>query len=174
MLAFACAYGGAMGVAAVPGALWLRGSVDSRLGLALLFFAAGAFVAGLLAALTLRLWGRRRARSARFAAAIIVLAILTVGFDAFIYYVHTASYFGKWWATPFSFHWFVTVVFTGGGALFYFMTIALPMILPLGLPVLLAGAAILSRPPAPDGAAFLSPAPAPAKMAAVSRGRPVP
>jgi hypothetical protein len=146
-LRFAAVYGAAVGIAFLAGAFWLRGGVTDRLGLAIVLFAAGAACAGWGAAWFLARWGTRRPGSARFAAAAIILTVLTVGFDAFFLFLNYSAYFIQWWPTPFTLHWFFNLITTGGGVTFFFIALGLPLLLPLGLPVLFGAAFILSRPP---------------------------
>ena len=111
----------------------------------MILFAAGAAAAGLVSSWLTGRWWRTRPRSARFAGAVIVLTFFTCFFDAFFFYLHYISYFSQFWADPFTPWWFASLVFTGGGVTFFFVSIGLPMLLPLGLPVLLAASLLLSR-----------------------------
>ena len=146
---FALLYGAGAGIGSIPGALLLRHDIDRRLGLALILFAAGAASAGLVSSWLMGRWWRSRPRSARFAGAVIVLTFFTCFFDAFFFYLHYISYFSQFWADLFTPLWFASLIFTGGGVTFFFVSIGLPMLLPLGLPVMLAAAYVLSRPASP-------------------------
>jgi hypothetical protein len=147
--AFGLAFGAAVGLASIPGALIIRGDIDQRLGFALLLFAAGASAAGLVSSWLLGRRLRSRPRTARLAAAIIVLTFFTCLFCSFFLYLQYISYFAAYWERAFTSGWFESVIFTGAGVTFFFVSLALPMMLPVGLPVLLAGAFVLSRPTAP-------------------------
>lgn len=143
--AFGLGYGLAAGFAALIGALWQRGVIDQDLWLALLLIAAGAAVAGFLTCLLLAWWGRRRSRPARLAAAIVALVLLTIGFDTLLLYANYISYYAQWWPPAFTTHWFMTALTTLAGVGFYFVTIGVPMLLPLGIPLVIAAAFVLTN-----------------------------
>ena len=143
--AFAGAYASVIGLASVPGAIWRRGWIDRDLAVALLLIAAGAAVAGFLTALVFRLRRARRGFSARFAAAIFLLIVLTAGFDALFLYLDYIAYYTQWWPEPFSVHWFFTAATTFVGVFFYYAAVAVPMLLPLGLPAVFGFAFFLAR-----------------------------
>ncbi len=134
-----------MGVASVPGALWLRETIGPELGVALLLFALGAAAAGVLTVFAVLRFGRSLRSSARLALAIILLGTLTAGFDSFFLYLHYVTYYVQWWPEIFSAHWFFTAISTFLGVAFYFTSIGAPMLIPFGLPTMLAFAWALSR-----------------------------
>ncbi|MCC6736814.1 MAG: hypothetical protein IT534_11905 [Bauldia sp.] len=101
--------------------------------------------------------GRSRPHSARLAAALLLLTVLTVGFGAFFLFVAHVTQATSVWGRPFSLHWIGSLIVNSGAALIYTIAIALPMIIPLGLPILLAAAVVAARPPR------LSPAAAPVR-----------
>lgn len=143
-LTFGTAYGAAVGLGGVIGALWLRHGIEPRLGTALLLFTVGAALAGFLTALVIGRTGMKR-RTARFAAALVLLIILTTVFDAVLLYVEYAGYYVQWWPPLFSVHWFFTATTTFLGVSFYFVALGVPMIVPLGLPLTLLAALLLAR-----------------------------
>jgi hypothetical protein len=151
--AFAAFYALAVGLAFVAGAFLIRRGIDGRLGTAILLFTLGAFAAGLVTALLGHRFGRKRPTSARFALAFVLLAILTVAADVFLFYLQYISYYAPWW--PGFPHVLFTAVFTGFGVAFYYGTLALPLLLPLGVPLLFAASWYLARTHSP-----LIPAPA--------------
>jgi hypothetical protein len=101
--------------------------------------------------------GRDRPRSARLAASLLLLTVLTVGFGAFFLFVAHMTQATSVWGRPFSLHWVGSLIVNSGAALVYTMALALPMIIPLGLPILLAAAVVAARP------ARLSPAAPPVR-----------
>lgn len=134
---FGIAFGAAITFAFVPGALWIRGTIDSDLRLALLLFGAGATVAGFLTSLLVSQWGATLGGASRLALAVFSLVVLTAGFDALFLYFNYISYFVQWWPDPFTTHWFFTAISTFLGVSYYYATIAVPMLIPVGLPVVL-------------------------------------
>ena len=134
-----------MGLASVPGALWLRDAIDPDLALALLLFAGGAVVAGFVTALIVLRFGEPLARPARIALAIALLGVLTGGFDSFFLYLHYIAYYVQWWPDAFTLHWFFTAVSTFLGVSFYFASIGAPMLIPLGLPTVLGFGFLIAR-----------------------------
>lgn len=134
-----------MGIASLPGALWLRETIGPELGVALLLFAAGATVAGILTVFAIRRFGRSLRFPARIAFAIILLGALTAGFDSFFLYLHYISYYVEWWPDAFSVHWLFTAISTFLGVAFYFTSIGAPMLIPFGLPTMLGFAWAISR-----------------------------
>jgi hypothetical protein len=122
-----------------------RGSIEPRLAIALALYTIGAVAAGLVSAWLLVRWGERRPPSARLAAAIAVLSALTVGFGAFLLFVAVAVLRQGKWGAPFSLEWIGSMIVNGGASLVYTVALALPMLLPLGIPVMLVGAWQLAR-----------------------------
>jgi hypothetical protein len=143
--AFGALYGIAVGLAFIPGALWLRGGIDGRLGLAIGLFTAGAACAGTLSAWFLPSISRRKPFSARFSAALILLMLSTAAFQALLLFLHRAVYAAKWWVEPLTLHWFIALAMNAAGTAFYYVALGLPMLLPAGLPLLFASAALLAR-----------------------------
>ncbi|MCW5696928.1 MAG: hypothetical protein KIS96_09380 [Bauldia sp.] len=144
---FAAVYAAMVAAAFVGGAFLIRRGIDGRLGTAIILFTLGAFIAGFAAALLHRRWSRGRPATARFALAFLLLAILTVAFDVLLFFVQYASYYAQWWP---GFPWVLfTATFTGLGVAFYYGTLALPLLLPLGVPLLFAASWYLARLPTP-------------------------
>ncbi len=141
---FAVIYGAATGIASVGGALWLRHGIDANLRLALLLFTAGAAIAGFLTPLLISWWGRRWPMPARFAAAIISLILLSAGFHTILLFVDYIGYYVQWWPPAFSLHWAFTILTTFAGVAFFYVAVGIPMLLPLGLPVVFASAYFLA------------------------------
>ena len=142
---FGIAFGAAIGFASVPGALWIRGTIDSDLGLALLLFGAGAIAAGFLTSLLVNQWGAGLSKASRLALAVLSLVVLTAGFDALFLYFNYISYYVQWWPDPFTSHWFFTAISTFLGVSYYYVTIAVPMLIPVGLPVVFGFGLIAAR-----------------------------
>jgi hypothetical protein len=142
---FAALYGASVGIAGIPGALWLYGGIGSGLRLALILFAIGAAIAGFFAALAIAWWGPRLHPPARFAAAIVLLVVLSAGFDTLLFYGNYISHYVEWWPEAFSAHWFFTAISTFAGVGYYYVALGVPMLLPVGLPVLFVAAYLLSQ-----------------------------
>ena len=142
---FGGVYGLAVGLAAILGALWFRHSIMPDLALALAFFAVGAAIAGAVSALILNRLPRRIRYGRRLAIAIVSLMVLTTGAHVGLLFAEYASYYAEWWPTAFSGQWFWAALTTFGGVGFYYASIGLPMLLPVGLPALLAFAFVLAR-----------------------------
>ena len=143
---FAALYGACVGLAGIPGALWLYGGIGDRLRLALILFAAGAVLAGFITALLMGWIGPRLHVPGRFAAAIILLVVLSAGFDTALFYANYISHYVEWWPAAFSAHWFFAVLTSFAGVGYYYVALAVPMLMPVGLPVLFVAAFLLSRP----------------------------
>lgn len=144
-LGFGAAFGAAIGLAFVPGALWIRGTIDSDLGLALVLFGTGAAIAGFITSLLLYRWGPILGLPSRLALAVFSLVVLTAGFDALLLYFNYISYYVQWWPDPFTTHWFFTGITTFLGVSYYYAAIAAPMLIPVGLPVVFGFALIAAR-----------------------------
>ncbi len=138
-------YGACVGLAGVPGALWLHHGINDRLRLALILFAVGAALAGLLTALILSRFSAGRHHAGRFAAAIALLIVLSAGFDTALFYANYITHYVDGWPTAFSAHWFFTAFATFAGVGYYYVALGVPMLLPVGLPVLLVAAYLLSH-----------------------------
>lgn len=144
-LSFGLLYGACVGLAGVPGALLLYHGINDRLRLALILFALGAALAGFLTALALGRYGPRRHPAGRFAAAIGLLIVLSAGFDTVFFYADYITHYVAWWPATFSAHWFFTALTTFAGVGYYYVALGVPMLLPLGLPILFAAAFLLSQ-----------------------------
>ncbi len=160
---FAALYGLCIGLAGIPGALWRYGAINPRLTLALILFAIGAAFAGCCTFLALARWGAGLSPSARFAAAIVLLIVLSAGFDAVLFYGDYITYYVEWWPAAFSLHWFFVALATFAGVGYYYLMLGAPMLMPIGLPVLLVAALLLSRREPPPRR--LSPGPSPVTTA---------
>lgn len=121
-----------------------RGAIEPRLALALALYTAGAASAGFVAACLMKRWGERRPPSARLAAAMAVLSALTVGLGAFLLFVAVAIRRQSTWGAPLSLEWIASMIVNSGASLIYTVTLALPMLLPLGIPVMFLGAWLLA------------------------------
>ena len=77
--------------------------------------------------------------------AVVALVVLTAGFDVFFLYLNYISYYAQWWPDAFTAHWFFTGVTTFLGVGFYYVTIATPMLMPFGLPVILGFGFLAAR-----------------------------
>jgi len=136
-----------MGLAYLAGAALWRG-IEPRLAVAIALFAVGAFAAGAATAWLMGRRGLERPLSARLAASLLVLTVLTVGFGAFFLFLGHVTNATRVWGDPFTLHWVGSLIVNAGAALVYTMALALPMIIPLGLPILLAAAGVLAWPAA--------------------------
>lgn len=167
---FALAYGAAIGLASIAGALLLRRGIEADLALALLLFAGGAATGGFLASLAMAGLARRKPRSARLALSLVALILLTTGFQVVFFYGNYMSYYVAWWGDPFTADWFFPLIITFFGAGFYYLALGLPMMLPIGFPVLIGAAFWLSRMP---GSARLPPGDPAGRPRSANKERPV-
>jgi hypothetical protein len=109
------------------------------------FFVVGAIVAGFFAALIMAAIPDRLRQSARYAVALVTLVVLTTGAHVVLLFGQYVPYYAQWWPAPFHGWWLQAVTSTFAGVGFYYGAIGLPMLLPLGLPLLLASAAFLTK-----------------------------
>ncbi|MCW5715358.1 MAG: hypothetical protein KIT43_12665 [Bauldia sp.] len=98
-------------------------------------------------------WTAHRPPSARLAASIAVLSGLTVGFGAFALFVAVAVLQSSRWGAPFSLEWIGSMIVNSGASLVYTIALGLPMLIPLGIPVMFLGAWQLARLPRLSAAA---------------------
>jgi len=109
------------------------------------FFALGAMVAGFFATLIMAALPHRLRPSSRYAAALVTLMLLTTGAQVALLFAQYVPYYAQWWPAPFHSWWSNAVLSTVAGVGFYYGAIGLPMLLPLGLPLLFASAAFLTK-----------------------------
>lgn len=119
----------------------------TRTDLVIATFVGGAFLGGTLAWAAAAVVAGHRPASARFAAMLIALTLGTAGGIALVYFFKYRSYFAAFHADFGTFSWLVELAFTGASAAYTFIVSGLPLILPLGLVPLLAGAAAFARRP---------------------------
>jgi hypothetical protein len=144
-LRFGFGFGAVIGVAAIPGALWSRHAISPELAEALALLAVGAAAAGFLASQFDRLLPDRRRSGRRLAGAIVLLAVLTTACQVLLLFAEYVPYYAQWWPAPFTWSWWEGVFTSVAGVGFNYGAIGLPMLLPLGLPALLAAAVLLAR-----------------------------
>lgn len=144
-MAFSLAYGLGIGLAYAVGALWIRHGIDPDLAKALALLTAGAVAAGFMVALANGWTGRFNRFSARMAAAIVLLTVLTAGIGTAFLYLEYIAYYAQWWPPAFTLHWAFTAATTFIGLSFYVASVVTPMFLPLGLPMLLVYAVFLAK-----------------------------
>jgi hypothetical protein len=142
---FGVGFGVAIGLAAIPGAMWSRHAISPELAEALALLAVGAAAAGFLASQLGRLLPGHSQFGARLAAAIVLLVVLTTGCQVVLLFAEYAPYYAQWWPPPFTWLWWEGVLTTFAGVGFYYGAIGLPMLLPLGFPALLVAAFLLAR-----------------------------
>lgn len=145
-LRFAALYALSVAAAIVAGALILGGAIE-EMWLLIGLFTIGAFGGGLFARLAVSLLGRRMVPTARVALAILALMLFTTACQHVAYFVNYMSYYAAWWPAPFTPDWLRASVSTYAGSGFYFTALGLPLMLPVGLPVLLVAAFLLARRP---------------------------
>ena len=139
------AFAAGMSVAFASGWLALGRDFTPRTLAATLYIAVAAAIASATAALAARLLARRP-WSARLAAALVVLIVGTALLASLFLAVETA------WAThpmgelPIRVS-FLVVLIIGAGALYGFLAIAAPLMLPLGLPLVALSALLIARRP---------------------------
>lgn len=76
--------------------------------------------------------------SARFSAMLIGLSCGTAGMTTLFHFLHFRIYYAQWHDTPLSPHWFFEQIMTGIGSAYIFVVEGMPLLLPWGLPLLLA------------------------------------
>ena len=139
------AYAGGMAAAFAAGWAWLGRDFTARTLTATLYIAVAAATAAATAALSARLL-RGRPWSARIAAALILLIAGTAALASLFLAVETA------WAThpmaelPVEIALLILAII-GAGALYGFLAIAGPLILPLGVPLVALSAFLIARRP---------------------------
>jgi len=141
---FGLAFGAAVGLAAIPGALVVRHAISPDLALVIVFFALGAAPAGFLAALIAGRLPSRFTRGRRFAAALLSMMLFTTGAHVILLFAEYAAYYAQWWPSDAG-EWLQAAGFTFGATGFYYAVLGLPVLLPFGLPVVLAFAMFLAR-----------------------------
>ena len=118
---------------------WLLGS--DRLKVILLFLAGGLLAFAPSLVLFALLDAIRPLRPAqRFAAMLLLLAIVTIAITALIFSQLFRHYFAQW-DEPFpTYIWFLETVFTTLAAIYHFLVMGLRLFLPVGFPALFAAA----------------------------------
>lgn len=120
-------------------------ALGARALLATALLALGALAGGFVAWLLAWLLATSRPPSARFALMLVLIVAATAGFAGLFHFVQYRSYFatfhfvGGW--RPF----FFQNLFTAASATFTLVASGLPLLLPLGLPLLLLEAALFTR-----------------------------
>ncbi|MGD9738487.1 MAG: hypothetical protein AB7O56_15540 [Bauldia sp.] len=132
-------------MAGVLGALIVRRGIEGDLALALGLFTAGSFVAGIVAGALVRRIGSRLEPRARLAFAVLALMLLTSAAQHIAYFIHYVWYYSGWWGEPLSPGWLEAFVTAYAGSGFYFIALGLPLMLPVGIPVIFAAAIFLAR-----------------------------
>ncbi|MGD9914344.1 MAG: hypothetical protein AB7S80_09690 [Rhizobiaceae bacterium] len=112
-----------------------------------LVFAIGAVVAFWPAAYLARLVAGRRRFEVRFAAALLALALLTIGCIAAIYAWDYRAYYAQWHAPFGSVTWGYQQFFTTAAALYQFAVLGMRLFFPLGFVALFAFAYWIARMP---------------------------
>lgn len=128
--------------AAVAGDLQLGGHAFGHRALTLLaVFTAGALAAGFSAWLLASLVAGQRPAAARFSAMTASLIVATAGFSALFYFFEFYSYFAAYHDPFYTPRGVAQILITGASAGFQFVASGLRYLVPLGLPILFAGAA---------------------------------
>lgn len=126
---------GATGYAAVWQMMWATSAKKAEVAL---LFAVGGALAFPFAAFAARFLSRGRQAEARYAAALLCLAVATVAGTAFVYALHYRYYYAQWHAPTFSITWTFQLVFTTAAAVYQFLVMGLRLYFPFGFALLLA------------------------------------
>ncbi|WP_439529796.1 hypothetical protein [Pannonibacter sp.] len=115
--------------------------------LALVFIFGLGGLTGSLLAWPLALWtaDRRKAATARFAALFLLLGLATTGATALFYFLQFRLYYAAFHQTPLSRDWVLETLMTGANAGYLFAIDGTRILLPAGLPLLIAAALIFVR-----------------------------
>jgi hypothetical protein len=144
VVGFAVAYGAAVGAAAFLGALWLRRGVSEEIAVVIGFFTLGAVIGGLATAVLMRRRLVGAGLGPRLAASVLCLVLATTGTHILLLFAEYAGYYAQWWLSSLGGQ-LKAAASTLAGVGFYYVSIGLPLLLPAGLPVLLASAFWLAR-----------------------------
>lgn len=115
--------------------------------LALIFIFGLGGLSGALTAWPLALWiaDRRKAATARFAVLFLLLGLGTAGMTALLYFLQFRLYYAAFHQTPFSRDWVLETLVTGANAAYLFAIDGIRILLPAGLPLLVAAALVFVR-----------------------------
>ena len=117
---------------------------EKIVGVVALFFAGGAlssppawFLADLVS------WGRQT--ETRFAAALLSLALMTIGLTGLLYALQYRDYYSEWHAPFPTVTWLFQFVFTTLSALYQFAVLGIRLLYPFGFLALLIASLFLAR-----------------------------
>ena len=125
--------------------LWFSGwqMVSSIAYLALLVF-IGASIGGALGWFCTIWFTARRISQKRFAAALVLILLGTIGITAGLFALHYRLYYAQWHMATFSISWFFQFAFTSISAVYLFAVQGLRLLLPFGpLGLLIAAVAFV-------------------------------
>lgn len=118
---------------------------SDRLVTALILYATGSFVGGVIARyLSVAVCEHSRS-TVRFAFHFVSLAVLTLGFVVLLFVLQHRIYFSQWHAEMFTLTWMFQLFFTGLGSVFLFVLTGLKPLLPWGVLGLLVTSFAFSR-----------------------------
>ncbi len=144
--AFALVYAAALAIAVAVDILLLGHAFGGRVIGVIALYAAAALCAGFLAwPIAEFIAGPQRPATARFAAMVVCLALLTSGLSALLYFLDHRVYFAAFHADAFTLKWAYQVLFTGAAAAFQFAVSGLRLLTPFGLVVLIAAGIAFAR-----------------------------
>lgn len=106
-----------------------------------LMFTLGAFAGALFARIFAGFTSRFRPQpSARFASMLFGLITGTVGMTALLHFLDFRAFYAQWHSDAFTPHWLIELVMTSASSAYIFTVESTPLLLPWGLPLLLAAA----------------------------------
>ncbi|MDS1134858.1 hypothetical protein [Nitratireductor indicus] len=108
----------------------------SRMTALVLLFFLGGTIAFPLGHIAYRLTSRRDTVEARFAAAFLSFAVMTIGVTAGLYALQYRLYYAQWHGSFLSVEWVLQFVFTTAGALYQFAVVGLRVYFPWGFAAL--------------------------------------
>lgn len=140
-LLFGLVWAGLLSAHAFAKLLWLGWQDTTSITQMSLLIFVGNLLGGTLAWMTAITIGAHRISPKRFAVAMVIILVVSIGTSAFLFAMQYRLYYSQWHMSMFSIGWFFQLVFTGASALYLFAVQGLRLLLPLG-PLFLAIAAL--------------------------------
>ena len=137
----AALWGGLMALSAFVNLTWQAWEISRQVEVISMLFALGGFLAFPVALFLARLAASGKSAEARFAAAFVSLAVVTITATALIYALDYRQYYSEWHDHEFSRRFVFEFAFTVAAALYQFAVLGLRLFFPLGL-VALIGAGL--------------------------------
>lgn len=135
-------WGLAMATTAALGLEWRMEAITGHFRPLLAVYFAGGLIAWPAALFATRFVALDARPTFRFAVALAMLALATIGFTAIVFALVYRQFYAEWHGEPFTKLWVLQFVITIISALYQFAVLGLRLFLPLG-PALLAGGALV-------------------------------